>query len=318
MEKYNSIKLPDNIDNLTMSAIEKGDRYKRGSSFKRNKVISAAAVVLVLTLGFSSVTFAAKFTYDYISSVFTMVKDAVGMRGDSQGAVGINKTVANKGISITVQEVISDEYGVYVSYIIKSSKAFVNTKDTNLPTSDDTKVSFSDTKLGGGLLTGRFMDAHTFIGIGTYNFDIIKEKIPQNFTFDIDINTVKLNGVVDGKGNIIRGSWKFSIPVTINKNGIKEIIPGKVNDIDVKKVSISKFHTRFEAEMPKDYIEKIRAKKHIFITTDKGENIDVVKFSLDGDNDKGIFVLWGRAIPEDANSVTFDLGELGKVNVDLK
>jgi hypothetical protein len=318
MEKYDNIKLPDNLDELTMRAIEKGDRYKRKAKFSIRKMTTAASIALVIIIGMSTVTFAAKFSYDYISSIFTIVKDAVGMRGDSGEAVGINKTVSNKGISITVQEVICDDYGVYVSYIIKSRKPFVNPKDNYIMISEDSTVSFSNIKLAGGSFEGKFIDENTFIGVGTYIFDNIKEKIPENFTFNVNINTVKLNGVEDGKGNIIRGNWNFSMPITVNKSGVKEIVPGKQNDIDVKKVSLSKFHSRFEAEIPKEWIPKYIKNKYINIETNDGRDIRPVKFSLDEKNGKGLLIFWSRGVPEDASSLIYDFGNIGKVKVDIK
>jgi hypothetical protein len=95
-------------------------------------------------------------------------------------------------------------------------------------------------------------------------------------------------------------------------------VHGKQNDIDVKKISLSKFHTRFEAEIPKEWVPKYISRKYINIKTNDGRDIYPVKFSLDEKNGKGLLIWWARGVPEDANSVIFDFGDIGKVKVDIK
>ncbi len=299
MKNYYDIKIPDNIDEFTLKAIEEGEKYKRKLTIRRKNIAIAASLALVILIGLGSTTLAK----EYLSNVFSTVKEFVTLRDSSKKPIGINKTVTNNGVSITVQEAVYDDVELYVSFIVKSEKPFVNIKDNQLLIGEHSRVSFSNKPIYYEALKGKFVDEHTFVGINTYLLTDIDTDIPKNFSLDLDIKDVRLNGSEDGKEYIVFGDWKLSVPVEFDGRGIRVITPNiNENDITIKKITLSNIHTKIEAQLPKGYSVGY-SNKYVSIVTDKGVSVNQDSFTLKEKNDKVQLVSRFGGIPEDTKYI---------------
>ncbi|MBU3192215.1 DUF4179 domain-containing protein [Clostridium bowmanii] len=272
----------------------------------RRIIATAASICLVFIIGMTSLGVSAE-VKGFAGNVFSDIKGIVGLRGSSQGNAIINKTVTDSKVSITVQDVLCDEYGVYVSFIVKSDKAFINTNDTQLLLYDDYgKTSFhkGDLDTGGVAgLDGKFIDKYTFIGVETYLFRHLKTEVLENFTLDINIGAVSLNTVADD--SVIRGKWKFSVPVKLNSEGVKIITPAiKQNNISKKKVTLSKLNTFIEIEVPTSLTNE-----KFTVVTDKGVTIDPISCENKENNGKTTKIWRLKGIPDGSDGLILNIGD---------
>ncbi|MBU5485306.1 DUF4179 domain-containing protein [Clostridium sp. MSJ-11] len=310
-----NIKLPDNIDLLTANAIKKGEEYKNNKAVHRRILATAASICLVFTIGITSLCVAAE-AFEFGGNVFKEIKELVGLRGGSQGTELINKTTTKNGVSLTLQDVICDEYGVYVSFIVKSKKPFINTNDSQLLLNDNyARTSFHKGNLDtGGIagLEGKFIDENTFIGVETYLFTDLKTKVPENFTLNIKIGAIPLNSVEDN--SIIRGNWKFSVPVELNGDGVKVITPSiRNNNISIKKVTLSKLNTFIEVELPISLREE-----RVTLITDKGVLIDTISTTTEENNGKIMVGQRFKGIPDDTDSLILSFGDTESITINIR
>lgn len=315
MKNIDDIKLPDNIDSLTENAIKMGEKYNKSKIQRRKKYIVAATICCVLSLGASSLGAVAN-EIPIVGDVFYALKHELGLRGTSKGT-SIGQTVTDNGVSITIQDVICDEYGVYASYIVKSDKPL--TKDLNntqlviydsYGTTDFHKSHLDTGGIGG--LEGKFIDENTFVGVETYLFreDV---KIPDEFKIDIGIGAVSHNSIEDD--SIVEGKWNFSIPVKLNSDGVKIIEPNiKEHGIYINKLILSKLHGFFELEVPEELKVKLANSVSVDIITDSGEEISIIGFQITKDN---ILKIRTKGIPEDTKKLIFKFENHKAIEVNL-
>lgn len=315
MSSLNNIKLPDNIDLLTENAIRRGEKYKNNKKKHRRMFATAASICLVATIGIISIGVGAE-SLGFARNVFKELKQIVGVRGSSEVNKTINKTVTDNEVSLTLQEVVCDEYGVYTSFIVKSKEPFMNTNDTQLLLYDDyAETNFHKGNLDNGGkagLEGKFIDKYTFIGVESYLFKDLKAEIPKNFTLDINIGAISLNSIQDN--NIVRGNWRFSVPVSLNGEGVKVITPSiKHNDILIKKIILSKLNTFIEMEMPSNL-----EKQKVNLLTGNGSGIDSISTEFIECNGKMIIKQRFKGIPDDINNLIINFEDGKNIIVNLK
>ncbi|QAA33031.1 DUF4179 domain-containing protein [Clostridium manihotivorum] len=314
MNSLDGIKLPDDIDILTENAVKRGEKYKEDKKRYKKKFAIAASICLVTTISITSICVGAK-SIEYSGNIFSELKQLIGIRGNYKENKSINKTITDKDVSLTLQEVLCDEYGVYVSFVVKSKEAFVNTKDTQLLIYDEyAKTSFNKGNLDNGGkagLEGKFIDNKTFIGVESYLFKNLNGNVPKNFNLGITIGALSLNGTEDN--NIVRGNWKFSVPVTLNGEGVKVITPSiRHGDIVLKKVTLSKLNTFIEMEMPLN-----STKQKVDLYTDKGVNIDSISTEFNESDGKVIVKQRFNGVPDDVNKLIVNFEDSKSIEVSI-
>ena len=273
-KKLDDIKIPSNIDNIIDSAIDKAveDKLKLKKKNKR-KVIGtvAASLGLFLTLGITSPAFASNIPV--IGSVFEEIQDKIGFSGRyTNYATGVNQTVYDNGIGMTLSEILCDGQSLYVTYVVESEEPFKYTKykydpvrdyditeetanrivGTQLLDESYSKVSFSNNQLdntGVAGLEGRYIDDHTFVGVERYNLYELFTEIPDEFEFEVKYK--RLVGIPwrdTEKDQVFKGNWNFKVPVKVDKSITEEIIIDNINDdgLGVSKIMITPFEIRIE------------------------------------------------------------------------
>ena len=162
----------------------------------------------------------------------------------------------------------------------------------------DSSVSFSKDELdstGFSGLEGKFIDDHTFIGVQQFDLSSLKTEIPNEFTFQTKISSIENFGVLaDDKSDVIKGTWEFKIPVTVNQELNKTIKLDEVkeNNIQVNEISITPFNTIVNVSLPKDsdhydvLIFDEDGKEHNFLQAKNRDNdqFDFIYNSLEADS----------------------------------
>lgn len=315
MRELDKIKVPDNLDKLTDKAIEKGVKYKKSQKRKVKYIGMVAVFSLIFTTGL--VTTGVADEIPLLGNVFKELRDELGLRGEVKGVNISTEPIVQNGVSIQAQDAICDDYGVYVSFVVKTDKdkPFLNDlNDKQLLVSERGVVDFEDGELetlGLSGLQGKFIDENTFIGVKSFSFNG-KKDIPKNFNINVEFESVALNSVEDNVPRV-SGNWKFNIPVEYKK-GIKEINTNIKNvNIEIEKINIGKLNTELVVKGPKNIMQTDEAT--IFLYDDKGKEIYLLN-RFDSDSDKVVYKFGG--VSEDTKEITvkFSDGTMKKVKID--
>lgn len=315
MRELDKIKVPNNLDKLTDKAIEKGVKYKKSQKRKVKYIGMVAVFSLIFTTGL--VTTGVADEIPLLGNVFKELRNELGLRGEVKGVNISTEPIIQNGVSIQAQDAICDDYGVYVSFVVKTDKdkPFLNNlNDKQLLVSERGVVDFEDGELetlGLSGLQGKFIDEHTFIGVKSFSFNG-KKDIPKNFNINVEFESVALNSVEDNVPRV-SGNWKFNIPVEYKK-GIKEINTNiKNGNIEIEKINIGKLNTELVVKGPKNIMQTDEAT--IFLYDDKGKEIYLLN-RFDSDSDKVVYKFGG--VSEDTKEITvkFSDGTMKKVKID--
>lgn len=314
MRELDKIKVPNNLDKLRDKAIEKGVKYKKSQKRKVKYIGMVAVFSLIFTTGL--VTTGVADEIPLLGNVFKELRNELGLRGEVKGVNISTEPIVQNGVSIQAQDAICDDYGVYVSFVVKTDKdkPFLNNlNDKQLLVSERGVVDFEEGELetlGLSGLQGKFIDEHTFIGVKSFSFNG-KKDIPKNFNINVEFESVALNSVEDNVPRV-SGNWKFNIPVEYKK-GIKEINTNiKNGNIEIEKISIGKLNTELVVKCPKNIMQTDEAT--IFLYDDKGKEIYYLN-RFDSDSDKVVYKFGG--VSEDTKEITvkFSDGTMKKVKI---
>ncbi|HAT4354721.1 TPA: DUF4179 domain-containing protein [Clostridium perfringens] len=258
------INLPNNLDDIIDEAINMANEDKKknkikGKGYKKVFKNIAAGLAIIIGIGVGTSTFA--YGVPVIKNAFERIQKEIWNKGDySKYATEVNQTVSNNGVGITLSEILCDGQNLYVSYVIESKEPFKYIKYKYDPVKDyditkeqaekieqmqldygaEAKVSFTDSELdnsGVSGLEGRFIDDHTFVGVEEYNLTSLNMRIPDEFEFIINFNTIVEEGWNSerDKDNVLEGTWNFKVPVKVDKSLSKCI---EVNDMNKEGVGI--------------------------------------------------------------------------------
>ena len=314
MRELDKIKVPNNLDKLRDKAIEKGVKYKKSQKRKVKYIGMVAVFSLIFTTGL--VTTGVADEIPLLGNVFKELRNELGLRGEVKGVNISTEPIVQNGISIQAQDAICDDYGVYVSFVVKTDKdkPFLNNlNDKQLLVSERGVVYFEDGELetlGLSGLQGKFIDEHTFIGVKSFSFNG-KKDIPKNFNINVEFESVALNSVEDNVPRV-SGNWKFNIPVEYKK-GIKEINTNiKNRNIEIEKISIGKLNTELVVKGPKNIMQTDEAT--IFLYDDKGKEIYSLN-RFNSDSDKVVYKFGGVSEDTKEIKVKFSDGTMKKVKI---
>ncbi|MDM0447239.1 DUF4179 domain-containing protein [Clostridium perfringens] len=257
------INLPNNLDDVIDEAINMAHEDKKknkikGKGYKKVFKNIAAGLAIIIGIGVGTSTFA--YGVPVIKNAFERIQKEIWNKGNySKYATEVNQTVSNNGVGITLSEILCDGQNLYVSYVIESKEPFKYIKYKYDPVKDyditkeqaekieqmqldygaEAKVSFTDSELdnsGVSGLEGRFIDNHTFVGVEEYNLTSLNMRIPDEFEFIINFNSIVEEGWNErDKRHIFKGEWNFKVPVKVDKSLSKCI---EVNDMNKEGVGI--------------------------------------------------------------------------------
>lgn len=246
-----------------LSEKRKGEHYMGRNHTTGNKRWGKAAVAAVVLVACGSVFFASNpaiaSKIPVIGKIFEQMKEDVTYSGDYDGTQVLQDVtrvmgnedygayvVKNQGITITASEVYCDGYSIYLTAKIESEKGgfdripshytrrfeektcqSVNTEGT-WERNEEGEEFFPHTNV----FEGKTVDNHTFIGMMKLDWNGYSGEdgvLHLNFSeilYD-DENAMQIDGIEPANG--IKGSWKLTVPFTVDKAGCKEIPVNKEN-----------------------------------------------------------------------------------------
>lgn len=197
--KNANVKAPEYVIHRIDETLEKLPGCRKKNKLKYAAVAAGTTIVITVGIGVVNPSFAKNIPI--INSVFKYLyeKEALGEEY-IKFAKGVNKSVTDKGFTVTINEVVCDESSINIAYTIKSEKKFSNNEVPHI-FMKLMRVNGKDLYAGSGG-TGEFIDEYTYAGIE--NIDVGREKIPQNFKFDYNIKNIK----------DIEGNWDFKFYIS--------------------------------------------------------------------------------------------------------
>lgn len=236
---FNHIKLEESefndmneeVDDMQKERIKKNLNKKIKSKnnfkmFKRGSVAAAAALVGIIAIGTVSPALAQNIPV--LSSITQTLNDRLGLGGNYvEYSQIINKSITDKGITLTINEVLADDSKLVIGYTVKSDKELKEFHGISL--SRFLKVNGKQDG-GHGSSYGENIDAYTYVGNEEFHTNLPK----TSDKFNIDLN---IDEVMDTKGN-----WKFAFSVSkeeLTKNS-KVFKPGNKVDFPDSTVTIDK------------------------------------------------------------------------------
>ncbi|ELC8345464.1 MAG: DUF4179 domain-containing protein [Clostridium perfringens] len=302
------ISLPNNLDDIIDEAINMANEDKKknkikGKGYKKVFKNIAAGLAIITGIGVGTSTFV--YGVPIIKNAFERIQKEIWNKGDySKYVTEVNQTVSNNGVGITLSEILCDGQNLYVSYVIESKEPFKYIKYKYDPVKDyditkeqaekiekmqldyaaEAKVSFTDSELdnsGVSGLEGRFIDDHTFVGVEEYNLTSLNMKIPDEFEFTINFNTIVEEGwnIERDKDNVLEGTWNFKVPVKVDKLLSKCIEVNAINNdgIGIKEVIATpiklKVVTNGYDREKNDYWVRVYDEKGNILRTSSGEEL---------------------------------------------
>ena len=275
----------------------------KGKGYKKVFKNIAAGLAIITGIGVDTTTLA--YGVPVIKNAFERIQKEIWNKGDySKYATEVNQTVSNNGVGITLSEILCDGQNLYVSYVIESKEPFKYIKYKYDPVKDyditkeqaekiekmqldyaaEAKVSFTDSELdnsGVSGLEGRFIDDHTFVGVEEYNLTSLNMKIPDEFEFIINFNSIVEEGWNSerDKDNVLEGTWNFKVPVKVDKLLSKNIEVNAINNdgIGIKEIistpiKLKVVTTGYDREK-NDYWVRVYDEKGNILRTSSGEEL---------------------------------------------
>ncbi|MBI5998235.1 DUF4179 domain-containing protein [Clostridium perfringens] len=302
------ISLPNNLDDIIDEAINMANEDKKknkikGKGYKKVFKNIAAGLAIITGIGVGTSTFV--YGVPIIKNAFERIQKEIWNKGDySKYATEVNQTVSNNGVGITLSEILCDGQNLYVSYVIESKEPFKyikykydHVKDYDITKEQaekiekmqldydaEAKVSFTDSELdnsGVSGLEGRFIDDHTFVGVEEYNLTSLNMKIPYEFEFIINFNSIVEEGWNSerDKDNVLEGTWNFKVPVKVDKSLSKCIEVNAINNdgIGIKEIistpiKLKVVTTGYDREK-NDYWVRVYDEKGNILRTSSGEEL---------------------------------------------
>ena len=209
MSKFDDIKIPDNIDEVTKNAIRRG-KTKKYQYKKVTKVAASIAVISTLTI---TTTFAVEYIIDY----FNQNKQSLYLSDKNdfeKTSNNINLAVKDKGIEFTIDNISIDDNYIMVFHTSK--------RDKNINKID--KDAYLDNPIISTYMDGERIEESS--GIIEHEATYISENELKGMQ-KIDVSSVNIDNndeIVFRVNNIfcIEGNWEISLKVdklkSVNNN----------------------------------------------------------------------------------------------------
>lgn len=337
------MRIPEELDSIIEDAINKGEEHKKREKQKRNKrrIVAAASLCALLTLGFSNEAFAEKLPF--LGNVFKEIKYSLVDKNEyTKYAQGINVESSYGDISIKVEEAVCTDDNLFISVVIKNKAGF-NKEDNDISEYMDhaqigfeeiARVDFKDyyeddfkdiyRKISVGKrykngfeglhssqgALGNFVDENTFIGVIKYDLYSLNEEIPDSFKVKLDISRLGYGlrkGEKDQGRTNINGKWNLEFEVKkSDSDAVKTLKPNINTDgINIEEISLTPFVTTIKVELPIELKNKFYKP---VIEDDKGNKVDFQSGHIIEETEDKITVIYEcRTINKDSQYIKLKL-----------
>lgn len=300
MSKFDEIKIPESIDELTKKAMKKGIDYKKKRKYK--KLMIASFTSLIIGTGVIEVSL----TNPAIADSIPMIQEIVDYfshnekslyKSDKDDFENLGKdlklTVNDKGIEFTIDSVSVDDNYITVFYTVKSDK---NIKEIN--------KYYKDPYFAIPTISSAYIGSKDIIPAGLIEHEatyISDKELKGIQKIDVSYTDIKNNEEIEFHVNEIfekEGNWKVSTKIDKSK-AISKTHNYKVNknfkfketlDYEGKKVNV-KHKVNIEKVIISPLANKILINEKINKSFEYWEPIMGNRFALFDENGKSLDVL---------------------------
>lgn len=285
LDKYEDL----NIDKDKLKKKMRG-QIKSKSKLKKN-ITKVAGIFIVggglVVAGIINPSLANKIPV--IENIFEDLNETFGLDTvDSRYAQGIGQTQTKNGVTVSIEEAVSDGHNLYLTYKIKSEEKLPRYDEYRpyggnsgeFAIYSDIKIDKDGSWVTGTGLTGYYKDEYTFVGMESYQLEFKGKEAPSNFNVKIKINHI--GGVFANIEEMIKGPFKFSL--NIDSKVDKEVIAvNKSQDgYKVRTIEVSPYGINVNVEFPKDYVsDREDILKEVNLYDDKGKQVASHGYSYD-------------------------------------
>lgn len=285
LDKYEDL----NIDKDKLKKKMRG-QIKSKSKLKKN-ITKVAGIFIVggglVVAGIINPSLANKIPV--IENIFEDLNETFGLDTvDSRYAQGIGQTQTKNGVTVSIEEAVSDGHNLYLTYKIKSEEKLPRYDEYRpyggnsgeFAIYSDIKIDKDGSWVTGTGLTGYYKDEYTFVGMESYQLEFKGKEAPSNFNVKIKINHI--GGVFANIEEMIKGPFKFSL--NIDSKVDKEVIAvNKLQDgYKVRTIEVSPYGINVNVEFPKDYVsDREDILKEVNLYDDKGKQVASHGYSYD-------------------------------------
>lgn len=241
---FENIKIPDKLDYTIENSLKRA-RKRRRLNFIRNLSTSIAAVfvVFILTVNTSSVFAQTMMKIPIIKNIVELVKFDKGLENAvKEGYINaVDKSAEDKGIKVTVDNIIFDNKRLVILYSIKTEKPCYDVYMRKLKLADEKGKEIEGCTSSYGMLTPN--DEHNLFK-GSIDVHFMENKqISSIIYLSSDLIDIKYNDRNNYAG--IEGNWRIEIKIpnyicdqSNNYSIDKEILIGDIK-VKIKEASIS-------------------------------------------------------------------------------
>lgn len=287
MSKYDDIKIPDNIDEITKNAVKRGINYKKRNKYKKIMVASVASIGLIITLGISNPSLADNIPI--LGGIIEKINYALKNNDSFKDNINnINKSSTYDELSITVDRAIYDGNNVYIEWTLDTDNPFKDTEyikaiesyeDENGNIQYKLITDFPEFKIDGKRPLGysyehskvKFVDENTMKGNVVFEFDAISNVESDIIDFEMEFGL--FSNELDEKGNHkkLDGKWAFNFPVKSNKEDTKTIAVNKTKgEFTLHQVLLTPMSISIDITAPKEYYKSFDIMEAVEVRDDKG------------------------------------------------
>lgn len=237
-----------NMDDLIKKRLKKNllkqVKGKRAKKNFKHKVVAASLIIAAALISVNIPAFAKNIS-EFKSVIQALIGYGVPKEGEYEKySNSINKSVTDKGITLTINEVVCDDTELMIAYTIKTKddikKIVKERKDSSsMPFSLFPYIKINGKQAGSSSGSDeKYLDGHTYIN--SESMDI--ENMNLKNSFNVDLNVKNIYGVI--------GNWnlKFSVSkdeiskhTKVFKPNIKVKFPDAL--VNVEKVSFTPINT---------------------------------------------------------------------------
>lgn len=290
MSKFDNIKIPDNIDEVTKKAVRRGINYKRRNKYKKIIIASVASLGLIVSIGISNPSLADNIPI--LGDVIEKISNALKSNDSFKDNINdINQSSTYEGLTITIDKAMYDGNKIYIEWTLNTEIPFKETEymnaiesyeDKNGNTKYKLNNDFPEFKINGMKHSGysyehskvKFVDDRTLQGNIIFEFDVINQVDLDTIDFEMEFGL--RSNELDEKGNNkkLDGKWSFNFPVSSNKEDTKSVAVNKTKgEFTLHQVLLTPISVSIDITAPKEYYNSFDIMESVEIRDDKGNTL---------------------------------------------
>lgn len=310
--EYNNIKIPDNLSSVIDKSIEKAAKNRKYQFARPLSLIAASILVFILTVNIVPAFAKLMNNIPVLSGIIELVRFDKGLKTAAENGYvqKINLSSEDKGIKLTIKDIIFDKTRLLVYYRLDS--------DLDVNSINFNKLELNDEK---GEKLGGFLDLY-YSNSEDFSSKKIKEDIieinmlenkvfPENIVLSVSSFRISTNEKEEEQ--IIDGNW--SVPIKLNSNMLnmepRILKYGKVAQIgpmrfNINDISIYPCSVHVKVEMDENNLYRFCSFVNPRLVDGKGNEYAIKRSTIENDNTRVLYFESNYSIDTKSLELKFD------------